>query len=336
MKFIYKGKFSGDVSHIPCGEHRPGATKFREIEEPEKLARVANLAALGITMAAIVLYLLRLYFWPGTVSGAELGWQFILGAVLSFLVLIPHELLHALCFRREVYLYTYLRRGMVFVTGPEDMSKAWFILMSLCPNLVFGVLPYVLAIIWPSLGILAALGAVSLGSGAGDYYNVKNALTQMPRGARTYLHGFHSWWYIPEGVTPPEKKTGTKSEPEEPKTEEPKVEESKTEEPKVEETKAGKEKTGKPAQKPGQKKAPAKKPADSEKKPANSAKKPENSGKKTAQGGRSPLRARTKGKPAAEVPPGRRERRNEAFAENAGFEPGGNLHHPQYRRPDEV
>ena len=34
--------------------------------------------------------------------------------------------------------------------------------------------------------------------GSGDYYNIINALTQMPRGARTYLHGFHSYWYLPE------------------------------------------------------------------------------------------------------------------------------------------
>ena len=34
--------------------------------------------------------------------------------------------------------------------------------------------------------------------GIGDYYNVINALIQMPKGARTYLYGFHSYWYLPE------------------------------------------------------------------------------------------------------------------------------------------
>ncbi|MCI8497238.1 MAG: DUF3267 domain-containing protein, partial [Clostridiales bacterium] len=34
--------------------------------------------------------------------------------------------------------------------------------------------------------------------GAGDYYNVFNALTQMPKGARTYLYQFNSFWYMPE------------------------------------------------------------------------------------------------------------------------------------------
>ena len=34
--------------------------------------------------------------------------------------------------------------------------------------------------------------------GIGDYYNIINALIQMPKGAKTYLYGFHSYWYLPE------------------------------------------------------------------------------------------------------------------------------------------
>ena len=45
---------------------------------------------------------------------------------------------------------------------------------------------------------LGSLGAFSIAAGAGDYYNVFNALTQMPKGARTYMHGMHSYWYMPE------------------------------------------------------------------------------------------------------------------------------------------
>jgi hypothetical protein len=46
--------------------------------------------------------------------------------------------------------------------------------------------------------VLGGLGALAIGAGAGDYFNVYNALTQMPRGARTYMCGMHSFWYIPE------------------------------------------------------------------------------------------------------------------------------------------
>ena len=42
------------------------------------------------------------------------------------------------------------------------------------------------------------MGAISIGMGAGDYYNVYNTLMQVPKGGRVYNKGFHSYWYVPE------------------------------------------------------------------------------------------------------------------------------------------
>ena len=95
-------------------------------------------------------------------------------------------------------MYTNLRHGMLFVVGPEKMSKGRFIFMSLLPNIVFGFIPFILFLIWPQLGVLVSLGAVSIPMGGGDYINVFNALTQMPKGAKTYLCRFNSYWYMPE------------------------------------------------------------------------------------------------------------------------------------------
>ncbi len=36
---------------------------------------------------------------------------------------------------------------------------------------------------------------MSIAMGFGDYINVFNALTQRPNGGKTYLNGFHSYWY---------------------------------------------------------------------------------------------------------------------------------------------
>lgn len=87
---------------------------------------------------------------------------------------------------------------MLFVAGPEDMTKTRFIMMSLAPNIVFGFIPFILFLIFPKAIILGVFGAISIGCGAADYLNVINALTQMPKGALTYLYGTHSYWYIPE------------------------------------------------------------------------------------------------------------------------------------------
>ena len=86
----------------------------------------------------------------------------------------------------------------MFVVGPETMSKSRFIVMSLLPNIAFGFIPYALGMIFPNCVFLAALGVFCIGMGFGDYYNVFNAITQMPKGARTYLYKFNSYWYMPD------------------------------------------------------------------------------------------------------------------------------------------
>ena len=190
MKLHYMGRFSGDPSTLPHGEHKPGAVPFKEPQDPKKLAMVANGIALALLVVLLAAAALR--------GGAHYSFvQFLLGWLLGMAILFPHELLHAVCFQEDVYLYTNWRQGMLFVVGPEDMSRARFVFMSLLPNLVFGLVPYLVGMAFPRLFFLLIWGAIALSMGAGDYYNVFNALTQMPKGARTYLYQFNSWWYMP-------------------------------------------------------------------------------------------------------------------------------------------
>lgn len=189
MKLIYKGKFDGDESKLPSSEPMEGAVMFREAEDMKKFALLVNGIAAAILIAAVALVYLR----SGT-RGFSLP-----GYLLFFVSLFPHELLHGLCFKEEVYLYTNWKQGMLFVTGPEHFSKARFIFMSLLPNILFGVIPLAIFLVDPSYRLLGTFGAVSLSAGAGDYYNVWNALTQVPKGGKIYNVGFHSWWYLPKG-----------------------------------------------------------------------------------------------------------------------------------------
>ncbi|MBQ3925163.1 MAG: DUF3267 domain-containing protein [Firmicutes bacterium] len=188
MKFHYKGKFSGDPDDLPYLEHEPGAVPFDEPQDPKKLGLIANGIALVIAIAALVILFLR---------GGLTAFNPI-GCILMLLTLFPHELLHAVCFRDDVYMYTNLKHGMLFVVGPERMSKGRFVFMSLLPNIVFGFIPFAIYLIWPEHTILGTMGALSISAGAGDFLNVFNALTQMPKGAKTYLHKFNSFWYMPE------------------------------------------------------------------------------------------------------------------------------------------
>ena len=192
MIFHYMGKFNGDPETLPNGAHHPGATIYREPDE-KKLPIVANVGALILSLITMTAFVLR----GLTSHGGNRGWQVLLGFALAMVALAPHEFLHALCFRRDVYMYTWLSKGMLFVFGPEPMTRARFTFMSLLPNLAFGFIPFILFVIHPEWVVLGALGALSIPSGFADYMNVFNCLTQVPRGGFTYMHGIHTYWYKP-------------------------------------------------------------------------------------------------------------------------------------------
>lgn len=187
MKLVYKGGFDGNPESLPGREHIPGAVPFKEFQDIKKFAVIMNVAACVVVIGLMVLLFLR-----GGVQGYSLA-----GCILALLSLFPHEILHGLCFKEEVYLYTCWSKGLLFVTGQETMSKGRFIFMSLFPNLVFGFVPYLLFMIHPQWKVFGTLGAIAIGMGVGDYYNVFNAATQMPKGARTYMDKFNSFWYMP-------------------------------------------------------------------------------------------------------------------------------------------
>jgi hypothetical protein len=187
MKLHYAGKYSGNPDDLPYLEHEPGAVQFKEAKDLKQLSKIMFIVALVIIAALLVLTWLR-------------AGEYFIGSgsvILYLLTIIPHELLHAICYKGDVYLYQNLGRGMVFVSGAERMIKNKFIFKCLLPVTLLGFIPYILFMINPELRTLGTLGALVIGSAAGDFYNVFNALRQTPKDAWIYNHKENTFWYIP-------------------------------------------------------------------------------------------------------------------------------------------
>lgn len=191
MKLIFRKEYDGNPDSLPHGKIKEGSIKFREVDDITQAAILFNVICFIITFGFIVILGMKYGFIKMMTSPS-----LFMGAIASMLVLFPHELLHAICFKEEVYLYTALKKGMLFVIGLESMSKKRFVFMSMLPNIVFGFVPYFLAILFPSLYFLGVFGAICIGMGAGDYYNVFNALTQMPKNSYAYMHKMNTYWYL--------------------------------------------------------------------------------------------------------------------------------------------
>jgi len=186
-KFHFAGRYNGDPESLITEPHKPDYVPFKEAQDMNKLSLIMNGIAIVIAAFTVAVYFI--------VGRQPLN---IIGTILSLVAMVPHEFLHAICFKEDVYMYENLRKGMLFVVGPGTFTKAEFVFMSMLPNLVFGFIPFLIFLIDPSQTILGTLGAISIPAGAGDYYNVFNAVTQMPKGAKTYMHGMNSFWYMPK------------------------------------------------------------------------------------------------------------------------------------------
>jgi hypothetical protein len=188
MKLHYAGKYNGDSSTLPVQRMVDSATPFREPSE-KKMPIVVNILSTLIFLAtAVALYCI------GDGTDSFNFW----GILIALLSIIPHELLHAICFKEDVFLYNYVSKGMMFVVAPEDMSKSRFVFMNLMPNIVLGFLPFMLFVFNPSLTLLGSMGGMCISMGAGDYMNVFNALTQVPKGGLIYFYRLNTHWYMPD------------------------------------------------------------------------------------------------------------------------------------------
>lgn len=196
MKLTYKGKYSGDEASLPTKEHPEGYQKFKEPDSKKFMLLANGIAALITVVTVVVAGCVTFgYICSDVENGSFI--KIMLAFILPMITIVPHEFMHALCFKGEVYMYAYPQAGAMFVLGLEDMSKSRFVFMSLLPNLVLGFIPFILGMFFPEMYWIAFFGALNIGSGSGDYLNVFNALSQVPKGAKIYASGFHSYWYLP-------------------------------------------------------------------------------------------------------------------------------------------
>ena len=191
MLLHYAGKYDGNEELHPRKEHHPNAIPFKEADDLKKLSLITNIGCvLTMIILAVPFLILGIKYIPDNAV-----WMMI-GGICGGFSLLPHELLHAVCYKRDVYMYHDLAHGLMFVVGTEDMSKGRFIFMCLCPNMVLGLIPYLVFLIFPHLVGVGLFGIICIGTGFGDYVNAYNAIKQMPKNSKTYLCGMHSYWYL--------------------------------------------------------------------------------------------------------------------------------------------
>ena len=100
MIFHYAGKYNGDENSLPYKEHHPNAIPFKEPKDMKKYSLIANLGCVLIMIVLVIPFLLMgIKYIPNSKI------QMVAGGICGGLSMFPHELLHAVCFKKDVYMY---------------------------------------------------------------------------------------------------------------------------------------------------------------------------------------------------------------------------------------
>lgn len=201
MNFVFKGKFRGEDT-LPKVELPENAVKYKEPKNFVQLNIIASLYAIPLIAIVISLYFLKIYIY-------ELHYYYspvtsLIGFSLAFICIVPHELLHGICFPKgaNVEMYYSLKNMMAFVCSTVKMTKSRFIFLSAFPSLILGILSLLIWFFIPEINMFTSIlfhfGFLSLIMGCGDLMNIVNTIIQVPNGATVQNSGFHTYWYKEE------------------------------------------------------------------------------------------------------------------------------------------
>ena len=194
MQLHYKGKYNADDMDFLKRTHPSNAVEFKPLNS--KKAGIIIKIIFYLPAVFLFIYLLTIFSVRiKQLTGETRSLNIILPCVISPFAVILHEFLHAICFKKDVYLYSNLSRLKLVAVGTEDMSKTRFIIMKLLPEFVLGVIPFVISLLVPQWVGLGFLGAFCIAIGTEDYIIVANAIIQVPNDAMIYMSEMRYYWY---------------------------------------------------------------------------------------------------------------------------------------------
>lgn len=121
------------------------------------------------------------------------GWAVFIGLIIGFVLLVVHELLHAIVYPKKINKYIGIVKPCSAVAlASYPLSKTRFIVMSLLPY-ILGVIPLICFILSDSSNlilnaILWGMAFMGLASPYPDAYNVYQVIKQVPKGKKVQFY----------------------------------------------------------------------------------------------------------------------------------------------------
>ena len=144
---------------------------------------------------------------PGSLEmNLEFACTFILMIILLKILSCVHELIHALMYPSDCEKQIWKFNGGYFVYCNAEISKNRFIVLSVMPMILLGIIPFICWSVltnektpWSVCALLLSFAMVFIA--AGDIYNVINVIKKVPKKATVVNYGLHTYYIRKEDVT---------------------------------------------------------------------------------------------------------------------------------------
>nr|WP_277935592.1 DUF3267 domain-containing protein [Parablautia muri] len=123
---------------------------------------------------------------------------FLVNYILKFIHEYIHAILYPLKSKKTIWKYT--SNGAYFIYCNTKISKLRFIVISLAPMILLGIIPFV---IWLFIAdkidltisvVYVIMTWIMVFFAMGDLANVYNTIRQVPKNAKVFNYGLHSYW----------------------------------------------------------------------------------------------------------------------------------------------
>lgn len=170
-----------------------------KMKMPETMNKMM-IQALPCLIPTILIMFFSSYFKGHLNNHIVISRPFIfIGVCIGFVLLIIHELLHAIVYPKEANTYIGIIKPITFVAfGSYPLSKKRFIAMCLLPY-ILGIIPLILFWISPANNlelnsILFGIAFIGMGSPYPDAYNVYQVIKQVPKGKKIQFYGNDTYY----------------------------------------------------------------------------------------------------------------------------------------------
>lgn len=203
LNITYSGKFENEKQLIRNDKLPQKAIQFKEGKKIEDIYNLGFILESLIIIPIIIITIVRIQGIDGYINlNLKTGIIIAVTILINYILKFLHEYIHAMLYpiKSKKTIWKYTSKGSYFIYCNTQISKKRFIVISLAPMIVLGIIPF---IVWLFIAdkieltislVYVFLTWIMIFFSMGDLVNVYNTIKQVPKNAKVFNYGLHSYW----------------------------------------------------------------------------------------------------------------------------------------------